>query len=357
MNPAETPKPAEPTVLSHADFLAAVSHEADIDLGTLTGRQEPEPKPADDLLRVARAAIAEHGDDGHGVEALAAELFLRDQYDLLYQDLHDAAVIGHLSSGELGFRGVDGEDYVLPSYEQVLACMSEKAELLETKAEQGFTKLLLVPIAKSRDELRGAYADALLNLHEAGKVNGAPFSLDATEQVWWWDDQYAEANDAMVYYPREFGPNHQGLTKAEVIADTARNGIAGWDILLIEYLADLPAAGAGEIIGGRLQLEAGQSPNYYLDAMQTDPTYMDEVGLTPEAWLTYAITHLAETNQVVDDYQGSGKISYLTGAYFPGSDSVPSAYWDRGDRRARLSASDPGDAAPHCGVRSAVRVS
>ena len=51
--------------------------------------------------------------------------------------------------------------------------------------------------------------------------------------------------------------------------------------------------------------------------------------MTPEDQLMYAITHLEETNQVIDDYKGKGSISYQVGAFFPASGGVPNAYWSR----------------------------
>jgi hypothetical protein len=85
--------------------------------------------------------------------------------------------------------------------------------------------------------------------------------------------------------------------------------------------------------------------------------YKDEFGTTPEEWLMQAITMLEEKNQVIDDYQGNGKITYNTGGYFPASGDVPSAYWNRGNRQAYLHGNDPTNRNVFIGARSAVRVS
>ena len=85
--------------------------------------------------------------------------------------------------------------------------------------------------------------------------------------------------------------------------------------------------------------------------------YKNEFGTTPEEWLMQAITMLEEKNQVIDDYQGNGKITYNTGGYFPASGNVPNAYWCRGVQRADLNRGDPTDRDDNIGARSAVRVS
>ena len=69
-----------------------------------------------------------------------------------------------------------------------------------------------------------------------------------------------------------------------------------------------------------------------------------------------AISYLEEKNQVIDDYQGKGSITYNTGAYFPGSGDVPGAYWSRGDRQADLDRDVPTNRDGDIGARSAVRV-
>ena len=90
--------------------------------------------------------------------------------------------------------------------------------------------------------------------------------------------------------------------------------------------------------------------------MQTNSQYAGEEGMNPEEQLIYAIQYLEQTNQVMDDWQGKGSISYQVGAYFPASGSVPFAYWDRGNRQADLVRNDPEYSYPRIGVRGAVRV-
>ncbi|MDP2704778.1 MAG: hypothetical protein Q8O71_00015, partial [bacterium] len=81
-----------------------------------------------------------------------------------------------------------------------------------------------------------------------------------------------------------------------------------------------------------------------------------EQGMTTEDWLILAITHLESTNEVIDDYQGKGKIARNFGQYFPVSGCVPSAGWGRGYRRAGLGGGEADGRDDDVGARSAVRV-
>ncbi|MDP3956344.1 MAG: hypothetical protein Q8Q18_03830, partial [bacterium] len=81
-----------------------------------------------------------------------------------------------------------------------------------------------------------------------------------------------------------------------------------------------------------------------------------EQGMTTEDWLILAITHLESTNEVIDDYQGKGKIARNFGQYFPVSGNVPGAYWSRGNRQAVLYRDEADLRDGILGARSAVRV-
>jgi len=78
--------------------------------------------------------------------------------------------------------------------------------------------------------------------------------------------------------------------------------------------------------------------------------------MTPEEQIVYAIKHLEQTNQVIDDFSGKGSASYQLGAFFPAGGCVPCAYWIRDIRRVVLGGSTPADSDSNDGVRSAVRV-
>jgi hypothetical protein len=236
--------------------------------------------------------------------------------------------------------------------------MRENKEILKTKIEQGFTKLLIVPFGMKLDDLIEKYKQVILKHHKEGKLLATkekstdpdePLELDENQPVRVWDKyQNADTENKLVYFPKNFSENHQGKTKQEILKEQG-----GFNIILTEDLPNIPGAGEEKEIKGRKQFENFRTLNQYLEALKTDPQYKNEQGMTPEDQITYAITHLEQFNQVIDDYQGNGLASYQLAAYFPADGTVP---WYRDSRRAYLNREDPRYAALANGVRSAVRV-
>jgi hypothetical protein len=267
-------------------------------------------------------------------------------------------------SKQLGIRGIDGKEYPVPKPEEILKLLEANREMILKKMEQGFTKLVIEPFAYSSDALSEKYKGTILRHHKDGKLFATkekptdpdePLELDLNQPLWRWEEGYSHADteDKAVYFPTEFGRNHGGKTKKELLASDPSNA---WRIWLLEDMPNIPREGKGIEKGGRRQLETNRTPNEYLQLFQTNPVYGDESGLTPEADLMYAITHLEETNQVINDYQGKGSLSYQTGAYFPASGYVPYSCWNRGFRRAYLNRSNPSNRGSRYGVRAGVRV-
>ena len=288
-------------------------------------------------------------------------LNLREQYEAQVQSLIESNII---DSGAI--EGIDSKEYPLPSYEAVVERIKENKEMLEAKIEQGFTRLLMVPIAMSLDKLTDKYKESVLKHHKAKKLFASklnpsdpdlPLELNEKEPIWVWDKyRNADISGELVYYPQEFSKNHQGKTKQELITNTKDTSTPGWQVLLIEDLPNIPREKKGKTIGTRPQLEANKTPNEYLKTIQTENAYQNESGLTPEDWLILATSHLEETNQVIDDYQGNGSISYQIGGYFPSSGHVPNAYWARDSHQANLGGNNPSLRYGSIGVRVGVKV-
>jgi hypothetical protein len=291
---------------------------------------------------------------------------LREQYERQTEILKKAGILQELESGETGIKGIDGKEYALPSQQEVAEMMEANRELVERKQEQGFTRLLLVPFGMKLDDLTEKYRQAILKHHAERKLFATkknpddslePLELDEKQPLWKWDGYNdADVKGNLVYQVKKFSRDHGGKTKQEILAEEG-----GWQVLLIEDMPNIPRAGKGEEIGGRKQLEANSTPEEYLKALKSaeaekkDP-YHGESGMMPEGQLAYAILHLEETDQVIDDWKGNGSVSYQAGAYFPSSGAVPYACWDRGDRRAYLGGYYPDDRDDGCGVRPAVRI-
>ena len=267
-------------------------------------------------------------------------------------------------SKNLGIRGIDGKEYPVPKPEEILKQLEAKKEMILEKMEQGFIKLIIEPFAYSFDALSEKYKKAIVQHHKDGKLLATKenptdpdekLELDTNQPLWRWEDGYSKCDteDKIVYFPKEFSKNHGGKTKKELLASDSSNA---WRIWLVEDMPNIPREGKGKEVGKRHQLEANKSPTEYLKLLQTKSEYKNESGLTPEADIMYALTNLEETNQVTNDYQGKGLLSYQIGAYFPSSGYVPYSYWNRAARRAYLYRSGPTDRHEYYGVRAGGRV-
>jgi len=291
-------------------------------------------------------------------EALAERLGLRRQWEDQVRALNELGILEILpDTQEIGIVGIDGKEYPIPKYQEILSQITpENLEMLETKSEQGFTQLLMVPLGMPLEILIDRYQRELLKKNQEGKLrstDGTPLELDTNQPIYVWDQiRGADVDGRMSYYPTQFSQEgHNGQTKQELIDQGE-----AWEVVLMEDLPDLPEEGKGETIGGRKQLEAAQSPNQYLETIQHDPSYQDERGLTLEAWLTYATTHLHTTDTQIDDWQGKGKATRLLASYLPASSNILHSYWSRGDHQAILYRYDPGNRGSDCGSRSSVKI-
>ncbi|MFA6428855.1 MAG: hypothetical protein WCW02_05015 [Candidatus Buchananbacteria bacterium] len=279
---------------------------------------------------------------------------LKVQYEFQKNLLLKSGLLKTLSTGELGIEAIDNKEYPMPTLEQIEEMMLEKREFLKTKIPQGFVKLVLVPFGLPIGSLIKAYGNALTKHHQQDKLldtQNRPLKLMEEPIDDWTRYAQAEAKGGLVYFPQAYSKTtHQGKTKQELLPTQA------WQVLLLEDLPDLPAESKGKTVNGRQQPESNQSPNNYLKQLQTDPQYKGEQGLTPESWLVYALTHLAQTNQVIDDWEDSGKPCYLLNSFFKEFGNVPFAAFDRSGARAYLNQVSPGYPAFSSATRFAVSI-
>ncbi len=285
---------------------------------------------------------------------------LKEQYEDQIETLKKIGLIEQLPNGEMGFYDINDKPRRIPTYEEILERVEAKKEFVEKKKEQGFTQLLLVPFGMKLSDMAEKAKELILKKHRQGKLkgtNGDELELNE-DQPFWLAEEYkggevdiGEDSD-LVYFPEKYDQeNHGGKTKKEIIENTD-----GWDIMFIENLPDLPAEGKGKEVGGRKQLEANQTPNQYLEKMKKEEQYQGESGMTPEAELTYFMHYLQKNNQVIDDWQGSGKVNWNLGGYLKSAGGVCCSFWSRSRRRMFLlwnvSGARDGDGA----VRASVRI-
>ncbi len=277
---------------------------------------------------------------------LESELNLKEQYEEQVQTLKKVGILKKLKNGEWGMIDILGNEQPIPSYEEIKARMEVKVEMLDKKREQGFTQLLLVPIGMRLSEITEKAGELIVKKHGEGNLLATDGTTklelemkDGQPQPIYVDDIYQDADvkGDLVYGVKKFDKdNHGGRTKKELIEKTG-----GWQVMFIEDIPDLPKKGAGQEIEGRKQLEAGQSPEEYLAKIQTDEQYANEEFTTPEAQLAYFLYYLQKHNQVIDDFEGNGRICWNAGAFFKGAGLVPRGNWVRRGRQFSLDGISP----------------
>ncbi|MDZ4260429.1 MAG: hypothetical protein U1A25_02080, partial [Candidatus Sungbacteria bacterium] len=242
----------------------------------------------------------------------------------------------------------------MPSYEEIVKRMKENKEVLSTKIEQGFTKLLIVPFGVQINYLKMIYSNALLLHHARGKLfrtkkdpNEADVKLDLDKDnpFYTWDDLDREK---LAYYPKKFDRNdHGGKTKEQLLAEEQ----TGWHILLIEDMPNIPRKKEDiKTVGGRVQIdntassmrsyihigEEFPSADEYLRGLQESPIYLHEQGFTPEDQIMYVLSYLEETSQVLDTASEGRPETLLLGAYSKSHGMVPTFYWSLLNNRTRI---------------------
>lgn len=293
-----------------------------------------------------------------------------ENYEELYQVLNHMGLLDILpKSGERGIIGIDKKEYPIPSQEAIKDEIRRNREIYEPKIAQGFTQIQLTPFAVPlgslisllERQLKEHYKrDKLFATRENKDDPDEPLKLNENGPIWAWSKWRGSDQDgSCVYYPSSFDQDKpSGHTKAEILRaqNNADSPLAGWDAFLVEPDMNIPREGKGKTKSKRKQLEAGKTPTEYLRLLQIEPQYRNEQGLTNEDWLIIFITHLEQTNQVIDDYLGKGSSCYLTGSFKPSSGELGGGSWNRDFRQAYLGTVAANCRSSNIGLRSAVRL-
>ncbi len=329
--------------------------------------QEEQKDPSQDLSVEDRA-------ETEALEALAERLKLKEQYLSQVRVLYKSGILENFAvdpeqgryTPEMGIIGIDGQEYILPSYEDLLERLKdpEKRKLIEKKADQGFAKLQLVPFAMPLTVLIQRYKEVLLKTHKESGIkstDSTKLELNTEDPLYVWEDLLqcdnpeTSPDKQMEYgvttYDAKTKEARGGKYKSELLNENPTNA---WHITLIEDLPDLPAENQGQTISGRKQIEPNKSSKQYLQEFQTNPQYQSESGQTPEEALTTWLTYLQEKKTAIDDYQGQGKINWLVGQYLSGR--VPNFHWNRGSRQPALYGDIPVNSFSNNGCRPSASV-
>jgi len=304
---------------------------------------------------------------------LVEKLKLEEQY---YDQLKTLSELGVLENFrnldkkdsilEMGIVGIDGKEYIIPSYEQILDTLKnnpEQREIMEKKAEQGFTRMFLIPFAMPISVLLERYKELLLKTHkESGlkSTDGTILELDQDNPIHIWEDLIQSDNPQtpedkqMEYGVKSYDSKTKEERGGKYKSELLENPNNAWQVVFIEDMSDIPAEGQGQIKGGRKQFEANKSSKEYSKLLQQDPQYQNEEGQTLEATLILYADNLLRGQTVTDDWQGKGKANRMVGSLVSGD--VPNSYWFRGDHRSFFYGRDPGNRSSGFGFRSLARL-
>lgn len=164
-------------------------------------------KKAQELRKELEAKIESIKNKLWPFEALEKEK-IEEQYNEQRKVMERNGIVEKLSNGEMGIKGMDPEkpnkekEYVFPALEDILKQMKKRKEILETKAEQGFDQLLIVPFGMKLNDLIEKYKQVILKHHQEGKLlvtkkdpsdPDEPLDLNESEPVYVWQDGYKNA--------------------------------------------------------------------------------------------------------------------------------------------------------------------
>ena len=272
---------------------------------------------------------------------------LREEYSDRVAMLSACGILTPLHGPERpGTVGGDGREFPLPTLEQVEDLFRSNDELVREKHAQGFDRLEMTPMAMPLPILIERLRAIILRRSVEGGIFRSrrssmdalvPVRVNSEKQVWVWDTlrQAFERGD-LVYFPKEYSNDHQGMTKEETIDEGSICAFPGWSIGLTESAPFMPRPGQGTILGGRERPEIGHSPNEYMSMLKDGP-YLGETGNTLEDFLVRSICRLEATGEVSNDVNDDNAL-WCLGQYLriPYAQVVPTGRWHRSIGRVRL---------------------
>jgi hypothetical protein len=299
-------------------------------------------------------------------ESFKQETFLERSLDIdqayAEQKLLLFDLLETLSNGEQGIKDKEGNEYPFPTLEQVKTEVENNKEIFETKAKQGFTELQITHFALPTKRLFDSIEKEILIQHKKGTLHstdGTKLDLDTSEPLYQWEGYEKQEP---VYFPTSFDKEHHGGKTKKAILDSKTSTFPGFLVSFQEKAQTIPREGQDETIGNRPRIEAGKSPNAYLDILK-QPEYEHESGLTIEEWAIRFLTALRKDGTVLYDYNAkdtdgnenaSACINLAT--FFPAGGDVSNADWIRGYRQASVGGYDARGERSSYGAGSSVRV-
>jgi hypothetical protein len=294
----------------------------------------------------------------------------RTEYQQTFDGLEKSGIIVSLTrSSQMGILGFDGEEYPAPSFEQLSSLWQSNRVLIDYKTRQGFSQLLLTPLAAPITTLLAGVDTMLRELGSAGILVRARETPSASQRpvvpnkkstAWIWEKVNRQLDSPeLVYFPKNYDPaGHHGMPKTNAVADKSICAVPGWSVGLIETNVFLPRPVQGKILAEQRQLDNELTPREHLEILK-QPANRGETGWTLEDFLTCFLIRLCATNEVSYD-RSDGNALWLLGNFLPQAVDygrlVLTAFWcSEAGRKLYISAHRSGNKFQDWGARTVVR--
>lgn len=289
------------------------------------------------LHRVVEAsAIAEQGRDFWSLEKLTTEEIEKQltEWKTVYEKL-----------GLTGFN--------LPTKEELMAYLydnPEFIELLKTKEQQGFTKMVIAPL-----ELKPIIDKLNLQIRACGGSDA--YLLDTWKAML--------ADESKIKYRAGFTTDSNGKiiltggkTMDQMKASPEEYGILNdCFVSFVKERQNLPKNGDTDEVDatGRVEIKGGHNAKHYLDTYFSghNPHYFGEEAMLPQEWLALFADdlyqkYMKDNRQMpggssATDLLDSETITWFTSTHFPGRGSLPAAFWNSVNRRPYFYVYGPDD--------------
>jgi hypothetical protein len=147
-------------------------------------------------------------------DALIERFSFKRQYETWMTALDETGILELWTERGVENNGItdfEGNRWAIPSFDAIKAEMRENHDLLSLKAEQGFTRLEIVPITMKREILVARTREEIKKAAKRGPLYsaGTKTKLPIAEDPLYFDDSFLP-DDSVVYYPQQFDKKEHG---------------------------------------------------------------------------------------------------------------------------------------------------
>jgi hypothetical protein len=253
---------------------------------------------------------------------LVEQLKLDSQLAEQLQIWANTGLLRQLSNGEFGIIGEDGKDYPAPTPVQIRQLVEKQQPLIERKAKQGFTRMLVVPQAAEASQLGASLKNSTIAHYKDGNLHDAVgLPLDIGRHNAEHPDQFE-----FITTPSEL----KKVKDTEDEDDEDTSSTPGWKVIMVKNMPESPRQEKDIVVfGGRGEFIAGlRSPKVTRKGMESSPVCAGEKGIGLKTWLTYALTEMERSGTMVDVHSSTLLLgATVPNQIFKGRNSVPWIGW------------------------------